>query len=195
MPVANAIPHRVHRIRTALTTRLCLVLICVCGAGELHGADFSLGEFTIRIPDTFQGPRTSSPMAGMVNHIFSVPTDIPPAPALMFVIREGDMAMPAGTKPSELLEISRTQANKMVDAAAGRRTEFRAERPHEITLAGWPAIAIAWSGKLNGMVTKGNVFCVTTQKAVYLIHLMGPAEPGPEVEAAVDAILALRPNP
>lgn len=195
MPVTNPIPHRVHRIRTSLTTRLCLVLICVSGAGELQGADFSLGEFTIRIPDTFQGPRTSSPMAGMVNHVFSVPTDIPPAPALMFVIREGDMAMPAGTKPSELLEISRTQANKMVDAAAGRRTEFRAERPHEITLAGWPAIAIAWSGKLNGMVTKGNVFCVTTQKAVYLIHLMGPAEPGPEVEAAVDAILALRPNP
>ena len=45
------------------------------------------------------------------------------------------------------------------------------------------------------MVTKGNVFCVTTQKAIYLIHLMGAAEPGPDVEAAVDAILALRPNP
>jgi hypothetical protein len=192
MPVANAIP---DRIRTSLTTRLCLVLICICGAGELHGADFSLGEFTIRIPDSFEGPRTSSPMAGLVNHVFSVPTEVPPAPALMFVIREGDMAMPAGTKPSELLEISRTQANKMVDAAAGRRTEFRAERPHEVMLAGRPAIAIAWSGKLNGMVTKGNVFCLTTQKAVYLIHLMGPAEPTPEVEAAVDAILALRPIP
>ncbi len=130
-----------------------------------------------------------------MNHIFSVTTEVPPAPALMFVIREGDMAAPAGIKPADLLEISRTQANKLLDAAAGRRTEFRAERPHELTLAGRPAIAIAWSGKLNGMVTKGNIFCVTTQKSVYLIHLMGPADPTPEVEAAVDAILALRPNP
>ena len=94
MAVANAISYRVHRIRTSLTTRLCLLLICVSGAGELHGADFSLGEFTLRIPNSFEGPQTSSSMAGMVNHVFSVPTDAPPAPALMFIIREGEMAMP-----------------------------------------------------------------------------------------------------
>ena len=135
--MADVVPHPVHRIRTALTTRLWLVLICVCGAGELHGADFSLGEFTIRIPDAFQGPQTSSPMAGMVNHVFSVPTEVPPAPALMFLIREGDVAMPAGTKPSELLEISRTQANKMVEAAAGRRpSSARNGRTRSPLLAG-----------------------------------------------------------
>ncbi len=64
MPAANAVPDQVNESRASVTTRLCLVLICLCGAGELHSADFSLGEFTLNIPDAFEGPQTTRPMAG-----------------------------------------------------------------------------------------------------------------------------------
>ena len=149
MPAANAIPHRVRRIRT-LSPHDCAWCSSACAAPATPRRGFSLGEFTIRIPDTFQGSRTSSSMAGMVNHVFRFPPMFRwrPLDVRHQGRRHGDACRDQTVR---VAGISRTQANKMVDAAAGRRTEFRAERPHEIKLAGRPAIAIAWSGKLNGM--------------------------------------------
>jgi hypothetical protein len=171
--------------------RLCLAVLGVCVLAPARGADFSIGEFSLKIPDRYQGPRTTTPMPRAQAHIFSVETASVPKPGIMIVMREGDGA-PANLKPAEYLEVSKKFAAEMLDSAARRRTEFHATEPREVKLAGRPAVDIAWTGKMNDTPTSGRLFVVATSKAVYFFHVMGGEPPTPEVLAAIEAVKGLR---
>lgn len=174
--------------------KLCLALFGVCVFAPAHGADFSIGEFTLKVPDSYQGPRTSAPMPRAQAHVFAVEVAAVPKPAIMIVMREGD-GPAAGLKPAEYLEMSKKFAAEMLAATERRRTEFRATEPREVKLAGRPAVDIAWTGKTNGTPTSGRLFVVATGTAVYFFHVMGGEPPAPETLAAIEAVKGLRAKP
>jgi len=174
--------------------KLCLALFGVCVFAPAQGADFSVGEFTLKVPESFQGPRTSTPMPRAQAHVFAVEAAAVPKPAIMIVIREGD-GPAAELKPAEYLDVAKKFAAEMLAATERRRTEFRATEPREVKLAGRPAVDIAWTGKTNGTPTSGRLFVVATGKAVYLFHAMGGEPPTPETLAAIEAIKELRGKP
>jgi hypothetical protein len=175
------------------TLKLCLALFGVCLFAPTHAADFSVGEFALKVPDSYQGPRTSVPMPRAQAHVFAIEAATVPKPAIMIVMREVD-GPAAELKPAEYLEVAKKFAAEMLAATEKRRTEFRATEPREVKLAGRPAVDIAWTGKTNGTPGSGRLFVVATGKAVYFFHAMGAEPPTPDMLAAVEAIEGLRGN-
>jgi hypothetical protein len=174
--------------------KLCLVLFGVYAFAPAQGADFRIGEFTLKVPDSYQGPTTSTPMPRAQVHLFAVEAAVVPKPAIMIIMREGDDAA-AELKPAEYLEAAKKFASEMLAATERRRTEFRATEPREVKLAGRPAVDIAWTGKTNGTPTSGRLFVVATGTAVYFFHAMGGERPTPDMLAAIEAIKGLRGKP
>ncbi len=174
--------------------KLCFALFGVCVFASANGADFSAGEFTLKVPDSFQGPTTSTPMPRAQAHVFAVEGAAVPKPATMIVVREAG-GPAAELKPAEYLEISKKFAAEMLAATERRRTEFRATEPREINLAGRPSVDIARTGKTNGAPTSGRLFVVATRTAVYFFHVMGGEPPTPDVLPAIEAIKGLRGKP
>jgi hypothetical protein len=153
--------------------------------------DFSVGEFTLKVPESFEGPRSSTPMPRAQSHIFSVEAASVPKPAIMIVMRERD-GPPAALSSAEYVEVAKKFAAEMLSATERRRTEFQATEPREIKLAGRPAVEVAWTGKANGVAMSGRLFVVATATAVYFFHVMGGVPPTPEVLAAIEAVRGLR---
>jgi hypothetical protein len=174
--------------------KLCLILSGLCVFAPAPGAELGIGEFTLKIPDAYQGPRTSTPTPRVQAHVYSVESVAAPKPALMVIMREGD-APPAGLTTAEYLEVAKRFAAEMLAAAERRRTDFKATEPREVSLAGRPAVDIAWTGNMNGMATSGRLFVVATATAAYFFHVMGGAAAAPEVLAAIEAIKGLRGKP
>ena len=173
--------------------RLCAALFAVCVFAPVHAADFSIGEFTLKIPDAFQGPRSSTPMPRAQAHMFLAETAAVPKPAMLILMREGD-GPGAALQPAEYVEAAKKFAAEMLDATGRRRTEFQATQPREIKLAGRPAVEVAWTGKTNGAPTSGRLFVVATATTVYIFHVMGGAPPAAEALAAIESIKGLRGN-
>jgi hypothetical protein len=173
--------------------KLCAALLAVCVVAPVHAADFSIGEFTLKIPDAFQGPRSSTPMPRAQAHMFLVETAAVPKPAMLILMREGD-GPGAALQPAEYVEAAKKFAAEMLDATGRRRTEFQATQPREIKLAGRPAVEVAWTGKTNGAPTSGRLFVVATATTVYIFHVMGGAPPAAEALAAIESIKGLRGN-
>jgi len=183
---------RTHQGRASGFSRLLLALIGLCGSREVLCAELNLGEFTLEIPAAFQGPMTRQLMAGIVQHLYTVPGRSPPAPTIAVAIFEQPSVAPADVPLSKLLEVSRMHVNKMLGSGARSHADFHAEEPREVTIAGYPAIEVGWSGKKNGVGGDARMFGLTTRKATYLLQVNGPAGSSPEVQAAIKAFKGLR---
>jgi len=164
-----------------------LLLILTCP--PLHAADFSIGQFLINVPARFQGPVTTKSDAQVLAYSFSVPGS---ASGLQAVIQETDVRG-SNLSNAELIDISRRYLAKMLQAVERRRSDFRKSEPATIKLAGSPASEVTWTGRTNGVMNNGRLFCVANGSDILFLHVMGAgAVPDADMSAAIKAIQSMR---
>ena len=173
--------------------RFCSLIMCVGLANSAHAAELNLGEFTLEIPAAYQGPVIKQPMDRITQHRYTVP-GAAPQPTISATVIKHPSPPPPVIGPPELLDISRTHLEKMLGAGARQYSDFSAGEPREIKIAGHPAVEVTWSGKAQDVATNAKLFTLTTRQATYLLQVTGPGESNAEVQAAINAFLALRPN-
>src|SRR3954451_17114390 len=91
----------------------CLALLAACVFAPAHAEDFAVGEFTIKIPASFQGPTSSQPMPRAQAQMFSIEPAAVPKPAILILGREGD-GQTAALQPGEYVEAARKFAAEML---------------------------------------------------------------------------------
>lgn len=160
---------------------------------DVHSAEFPIGGFVLNVPAKFQGPVALKSEAMVNAYTFTVPGAVlEKSTGLQLVVQETDMLASQLTE-AELVEISRRYLSNMLQAVGRRRTDFRKSEPTAITLAGAPASEVSWTGRMNGHMSNGRLYCLATGSDILFLHVMGPgAVPDADMKTAIQAIKALR---
>ena len=177
------------RSRNARLAGLFIFLVCT----PLYCADFWIGPFVIDVPTRFQGPLTTKSEPQLHAYSFSVPsTNAGQSTALQVVFQENDLHG-AKMTDAELIETSQRYLDNMLLAVERRRTEFRKSAPTAIKLADTQASEVTWTGRMNGLMNNGQLFCLATGSDILFLHVMGAGVvPDEDMSAAIKAVRSMR---
>lgn len=172
--------------------RLVLAILLLFLTLHVCAAEFDTDDFSMAVPENFQGPITQ-PMGNNGNVIAFIKPH--PATKTNTLLQITIYNAGAGTQPpkkDQLGALAERYLGQFMEGVKGRRTNFSSTAPTSVTLGGLPASRTTWTGSAQGVQLHGIMYCVVVGTLIISLHTQdfdtSPVGDISEAEAAIKAI-------
>jgi hypothetical protein len=178
------------RLGGQVPQRALTLLLCIFASTPAMAGRFSTDGVLLEIPAGFIGPIAQSDKGAKLFG-FTKESAIPNARTLLQVttLDPGNNAIPATLTKQELAAGAEKYVLELLQGVEQRRTEFKRGKIVHLSLAGIPAVKVAWQGKAQEIGANGVMYCVLVKGKIISFHAQDAGNKvTPNMREAIKAI-------